>query len=119
MPASSHMAPSVADIAREESASPEQVMASALAFYSAIPRPIRSTALSLLQSSDAAAHTALVNEMVRTLVSFELNQRRQTIRQLVTSGKLPSLPALSDADAGAEAVRLVEESRARRAAAQR
>lgn len=51
----------------------------------------------------------------RTLVSAALNQRRQAIRQLVTSGEIPGLPALSDAEAGAEAVRLVEESRVQRA----
>jgi hypothetical protein len=105
---------SAVEIAQEESASPEQVVASALAFYSALPRPLRTAALARLQVKDAGAHAALVNELVRALVGFELRERRENIHRLAASGEIAGLPAMSDEAAGEEAVRLVEESRAGR-----
>lgn len=118
MSASAQAQPSVAELAREEGASPEQIMASALALYAALPPAVRSAAIDALRSPDPAAHSTLVNELVRAIVAHELRHRREVVRRRVAAGEIPELPNLSDDEIGAEAVRLVKESRQRRAAAQ-
>lgn len=107
----------VAELAREENASPEQIMASALALYAALPPAVRSATIEALRSADPAAHATLVNELVRAVVVHELRNRRAGIRRRVAVGELSALPDLSDEEMGAEAVRLVKESRERRAGA--
>ncbi len=116
MSRSGHVEASVAELAHQEGASPEQIMASALALYAALPPTVRAATLEALRSPDPAAHAALTNELVRAVVVHEMRQRRAAIGQRVASGETPALPDLSDEEMGAEAVRLVKESRQRRAA---
>jgi hypothetical protein len=107
---------SLAELARQENASPEQILASALALYAALPAAVRSGVLDSLRSPDPGAHTRLINELARALAVHEMRQRRESIRQRVARGELPALPDLPDEEIGAEAVALVKESRRRRAA---
>jgi hypothetical protein len=71
--------------------------------------------INALQSPVTGSHASLVNELVRTAVIHELRQRRQAVRDRVARAELQPLPDLSDEEMGAEAVRLVKESRRRRA----
>lgn len=108
--------PSLRDIAHEENASPDQIMASALALYAALPAVVRSAIVDTLRSPDPGAHASLIDDLARTIVAHEMRQRRDTIRRRVDRGELSPLGDLSDEEIGAEAVRLVKESRRRRAA---
>ncbi|HEX5724447.1 MAG TPA: hypothetical protein VFX98_03225 [Longimicrobiaceae bacterium] len=114
MSAPPHPHPTAAALAREEETSAEQILASALALYAALPPAVRSATIEALRSSDPTAHATLVHELVRTVVMYELRQRREAIRERTGVGELPALPDLSDEEMGAEAVRLVKESRRRR-----
>lgn len=118
MSTSAHSEPDVAELAREDNAPPEQIMASALALYAALPPAVRSATLDALRSPDPGARPALIDELVRTVVAHQLRQRRAAIRQRVAAGEVPALPELSEEEMGAEAVRLVKESRERRAGLQ-
>jgi hypothetical protein len=108
-PASS---PSVADLAREENATPEQIVASALVLYAALPPAVRA---SMLDALGTGAQGSLASELVRTAVVHEFRQRRKARRDRVAAGELEALPDLTDEEMGAEAVRLVKDSRRRRA----
>jgi hypothetical protein len=105
--------PSVEDLAREENATPEQIVASAVALYAALPPAVRT---SMLDALSTGGHGSLANELVRATVVHEFRQRRQALRDRVAAGELEALPDMSDEEMGAEAVRLVKESRRRRAA---
>jgi hypothetical protein len=108
--------PSLSDLAREQDASAEQIVASAVALYAALPPAVRSAMIDALRSPVPGAHATLINELVRTVVIHEMRQRREAVRERVNRGEIPALPDLSDEELGAEAVRLVKESRRRRAA---
>lgn len=105
--------PSVTELAREENATPEQIVASAVTLYAALPPVVRASLLDALRSG---AVGALANELARTAVIHEMRQRRDATRERVSRGELEGLPDLTDEEMGEEAVRLVKESRRRRAA---
>lgn len=107
--------PSIADLAREENASPEQIVESAVALYAALPPAVRSAVLDALRSPVPGDQASLVQDLVRTVVSHEMRQRRGSVRERVRRGEIPALPDMSDEEMGEEAVRLVKESRRRRA----
>ena len=107
--------PSVAELARQENVSPEQIMANALALYAALPPAVRASTLDALQSADPAAHGELIQDLVRTAVVHEIRRRREERRRQVLAGERPGRPTMSDEELGAEAVRLVKASRERRA----
>jgi hypothetical protein len=107
----------LSDLTQADQASPEEILANALQLYAALPPAARAATLDALRSPDPAAYGSLVRELVRTILSFQLKQRREYIRDQVLRGALPAVPDMSDEEAGAEAVRLIEESRERRAAA--
>ena len=104
--------PSVADLAREDNATPEQIVASAVTLYAAMPPAVRASMLDALTSGGQAS---LASELVRTAIVHEFRQRRQAQRDRIAAGDLEPLPDMTDEEMGAEAVRLVKESRRRRA----
>ena len=105
--------PSVTELAREENATPEQIVASAVTLYAALPPVVRASLLDALRSGAAGD---LANELTRTAVIHEMRQRREAIRERIRRGELDGLPDLTDEEMGEEAVCLVKESRRRRAA---
>lgn len=111
--------PSVAELAREDDATPEQIVASAVALYAALPPAVRASMIEALRSPVVGAQASLINELVRAAVIHEMRQRRGAVRERTARGEVEGLPDLSDEEMGAEAVRLVKESRRRRGAAVR
>lgn len=104
--------PSVDDLAHEENSTPEQIVASAVALYAALPPVVRASLLDALRTGGS---TELANELARTAVIFEMRQRRAAMRERISRGEMEGLPDLTDEEMGDEAVRLVKESRHRRA----
>jgi len=68
--------PSVTELAREENATPEQIVASAVTLYAALPPVVRASLLDALRSGAAGD---LANELTRTAVIHEMRQRREAM----------------------------------------
>lgn len=105
-------------LVEEDQAPPEQILANALEFYTAIPAPARAAALDALRSPDPGAHAALVREIMRTVIAFQLQTRRADLIRNANGGVMPPEEPIDldeDEQLGQEAVRLVKESREYRA----
>lgn len=106
------------NLSEESHAPPEEIIASALALYAALPAPARTAALEALRSPDPAAHTELVREIARAVAAHQLQARRAAIIRAANGGVMPPeapIDLAEDTAQGDEAVRLVKESRELRA----
>lgn len=106
------------DLAQEDQAPAEQILANALQLYAAIPGPARAATLRALRATDPAAQPALAREVVRTIVAFQLQERRAAAIRNANGGTLPTaerFDAAEDEALGAEAVARIKASRERRA----
>lgn len=116
------------ELASEEQAPAEQILANALELYAAIPSVARAATLRALRATAPEAHGDLAQEVSRAILAFRLQQRRAaavrrierrsaagTSEEAIVSTPPAPLTLEEDAALGAEAVRLVKESRERRA----
>ncbi len=112
----------VRELAEEDQAPAEQILANALQLYAALPAQARAATLAALRSPDPAAHGRLIREVVRTILKVQLQEHRESMLRAAGSDDLPSespVDLAADEAFGQETVELIKQSRERRAGLQR
>jgi len=105
------------ELAQEDHAPAEQILANALQFYAALPAEARQASLAAMRSADPAAHTRLVRELVRTVLKVQLEEQRDQMLRAAHGGELPpEAPLELEADEayGQETMNLIRHAREQR-----